>query len=354
MNKTRILMVAFIAAIAGLVGLINKGLTPPARPVPGAFGWVADPAAVQAVAATLPDARFARTEAYRAAYDGPEDVFLWDACRRVTGDLLPPRDQKDVGSCVGFGTASAVEHLICVQIAGGAREEYRDLSQEVIYGGSRVEIGGGRVRGDGSVGAWAAKFVREYGVVPRGIHGRHDLRAYDTGRCREFGRVGVPDELEAVARQYPVKAVANVRTWDECKAAIRNGYPIAVCSGQGFAMTRDTDGFCRPQGTWMHCMAIVGVRGGNRPGAFLLNSWGGDAHRGPVGLGNPSPAGFWADAAVVDRMLKQGDSWAFSSFAGFPARKLDWYAMRNGTGRTTGVVTTERRFAFFSFPRSAW
>jgi hypothetical protein len=82
-----------------------------------------------------------------------------------------------------------------------------------------------------------------------------------------------------------------------------------------------------------NCMAIVGVRGGGRPGAFLLNSWGGSAHRGPVGLGNPSPAGFWADAAVVDRMLKQGDSWAFSGFAGFPARKLDWYALRNRTDR---------------------
>jgi hypothetical protein len=83
----------------------------------------------------------------------------------------------------------------------------------------------------------------------------------------------------------------------------------------------------------MHCLSIVGVRGGSRSGAFLLNSWGGLAHRGPLGPGDPSPAGFWADAAVVDRMLRQGDSWAFSSFAGFPARKLDWYAMKNGADR---------------------
>ena len=41
------------------------------------------------------------------------------------------------------------------------------LSPEVIYGGSRVEIGGGRIRGDGSIGAWAARWVRDYGVVPR-------------------------------------------------------------------------------------------------------------------------------------------------------------------------------------------
>ena len=34
----------------------------------------------------------------------------------------------------------------------------------------------------------------------------------------------------------------------------------------------------------------------------------------------------WPDAAVLDRMLAEGDSWAFSGFDGFKARKLDWYA----------------------------
>jgi hypothetical protein len=330
MKKTPILMVGLFVVLAALLPWLTSRLTPAARPA-FAFGWVDDPDQVRAVAATLPDAEFSRTEAYQSSYVGPEDVYLWEACRKVTGDLLPPRDQQDVGACVGFGTAAAIEHLICVQMAGGSPEEYRDLAPEVIYGGSRVEIGGGRIRGDGSVGAWAAKFVREYGVVPRGVFGRYDLRAYDRWRCREFGRLGVPQELANVARQYPVRSVANVRTWGECQAAIRNGYPLIVCSSQGFTMDRDAEGFCRPQGTWMHCLAIVGVRGGRRPGAFLLNSWGGSAHRGPRGPGDPSPAGFWADAAVVDRMLRQGDSWAFSSFAGFPARPLDWYANERGT-----------------------
>ena len=75
-------------------------------------------------------------------------------------------------------------------------------------------------------------------------------------------------------------------------------------------------------------MALVGVRGGERPGGFLLNSWGERFHSGPTGLGDPSPAGFWAEAGIVDRMLKQGDSWSFSNAVGFPARKLNWYACR--------------------------
>jgi len=315
------------------LGLGLQVLTPPVRQADEepirAFGWVDDPHAVQAVANANCFARFCDTEAFGAAYEGPDDVFLWDACRQATGDLLPPRDQRGVGSCVAFGTASAIEHLLCVQIANGSSEEYRDLAQEVIYGGSRVEIGGGTIRGDGSIGAWAARFATRYGVIARGRYGSHDLRNYDEARCREFGSRGVPDELEPLAKQHPVKSASNVRNWDECRSAIRNGYPVAVCSSQGFAMQRDAEGFCRASGTWAHCMAIVGIRGGSRPGAFLLNSWGSNAHTGPRGPGDPSPAGFWADAHVVDRMLKQGDSWAFSHAVGFPARKLNWYAKRD-------------------------
>lgn len=336
------LVAALLAALATFVGYLvnNAGTDDPPAPQPAPaqavafapprpFGWVNDPAAVREATAGLPFPTFADTEAFRAEPDAPEDVYLWDACRKATGNLLPPRDQGQVGCCVSFGTASAIEHLICVQIASGNREEYKDLAQEVIYGGSRVEIGGGRIQGDGSVGAWAAQFVTKYGVVARGKYDGYDLSKYDERRCRQFGDGGVPSPLEAAAKEHPVKAVTNVRTWAECRSAVRNGYPVAVCSDQGFRMQRDAAGFCAPQGSWAHCMAIVGVQGGKRPGAFILNSWGPSAHTGPLGAGNPSPAGFWADAAVVDRMLREGDSWAFSGFNGFPSRKLDWYATRH-------------------------
>ncbi len=320
--KSRLSLLALVSTIAAVIVSTQQISTEQKF----TFGWVPDREQVRAISATLPQPYFATTPAFRDPYTGPDDVFLWEASRKVLGKLIPPRDQGSVGSCVAFGTASAIEHLLCVQIAGGSREEYRDLVQEVIYGGSRVEIGGGRVRGDGSVGAWAARFVVDYGVLPRGTFGRFDLRSYDVTRCREFGRAGVPDELEPEVRKHPVKAVSNVKSWDEARAAIRNGYPIIVCSSQGFQAHRDPEGFCSPRGTWYHCMALVGVRGGDRPGGFLLNSWGERFHSGPVGLGNPSPAGFWVDARVLDRMLRQGDSWAFSNVRGFPSRKLDWYA----------------------------
>jgi hypothetical protein len=289
-------------------------------------GWVNDPDEVQAVEATLPEGerRFRDTPAGKARLGPDDDVFLWDACRKVTGDLLPPRNQGGVGSCVAFGTVAAVEHLLCVQIARDGGAEFRPLAQEVIYGGSRVEVGGGRVRGDGSVGAWAAQFVKGWGVIPRGVHQGYDLSTYNEARCRQYGQTGVPDPLEPLAKESPVKGVAKVTTGTEAVQALRQGYPLIVCSDQGFAMQRDADGFARPSGQWMHCMAIVGYQAAPRKGYFILNSWGATAHTGPVGKGNPSPAGFWADARTVERMLSQGDSWAFSDAKGFPQRALDW------------------------------
>src|SRR5205085_2509372 len=138
------------------------------------FGWLRDPEAVAGVLATLPRPLFA--EAGIATITEPGDAFLWEAAKRVTGEQLPAHDQDGVGCCVGEGFSSAVEYLQCVEIAlGGAAAEYCAISCEVVYALSRVEVGGGRISGDGSTGAWAAKAVNAYGVLPRRVFGGYDL-----------------------------------------------------------------------------------------------------------------------------------------------------------------------------------
>src|SRR4029453_8978371 len=159
-------------------------------------GWVDDPRSVRECLAEMDCGTFRETAAFAARGDGPEGVFLWESAGTVTGEILPARNQGAVGSCVAFATASAIEFLSCFQIEDGEVAAYHDLAQEIIYGGSRVEVGGGRIRGGGSIGAWAAKWVKDYGVVPRGVHGAHDLRIYDEARCRDYGRRGVPNDLE--------------------------------------------------------------------------------------------------------------------------------------------------------------
>jgi len=297
-------------------------------------GWVDSPEAREAVKASLPVGQryFGETPAGKAAMGDERDVLLTEAAKAVLGKHLPIRNQGDVGSCVSFGTACAVEYCILVQIANANRAglppptDFKDLAQEVIYGGSRVEVGKGQVRGDGSVTAWAAEFVKSWGVVARDNYPPYDLRTYSTKTCRQFGDKGCPSELEVVAKKSPVRGITFVRTADEAAKAIRQGYPIAVGSGVGFGnrgpWTRDKDGFLRASGSWGHCMAVVGVIGGARPGFLFVNSWGPEVHRGPTG-GHDIPDGsFFVDWQTAGRMFGEGDAIAFSDAVGFPARRL--------------------------------
>lgn len=286
-------------------------------------GWEYLPDEVAAIRAAQPFPTFGSTPA-NVVTDIPDHVFLWEADRKVLGSVLPPKNQGGVGSCVSFGTNTAIRRTMLTEIMMGQAEEFKDIVEEVTYGGSRVEVGGGRISGDGSVGAWAAQFVERWGFVARGKHGSYDLSTYSESRCREFGRNGVPSELETVAKLHPVKAITQIKSWDEAKKALASGYGIAICSNQGFSMKRDSAGMCRASGSWAHCMALDGYDTKGNEAGHIENSWGEDVYSGPVGAGDPNGGSFWADAEVIDRMLRQDDSWAFASVEGFPARKISW------------------------------
>jgi hypothetical protein len=298
------------------------------------FGW--HPPSPDEVAAALDwtqTDQFAQTPAGKAAA-GDDDVFLWQAVRKVANrgpPWYPNVNQRDVGCCVGCGWKHAADVCQAVTVArSGGALEWRPLSAEVLYAGSRNEVGGGRLAGDGSVGQWAARFATEYGAAEARAYAGVDLTEFSPARARAMGRPGqrLAPDVVAAAKANPVKGAALVRSWDDVARAVRQGYPVAVCSNVGFAgMTRDADGFARAAGSWAHCMTFIGIRGGPRPGAFCLNSWGDEAHRGPVWPADAPPAGFWVDAAVVDRMVRQADSYALSDMAGFPSRRPrpDWF-----------------------------
>lgn len=291
-------------------------------------GWVDEPAEVEIVAGQQPYYSFGETPAGNAV-TAPTEVFLWKAWEKVTGRAFPNRDQGSYGTCVSFGTVAAIEATSAAEAIAGDPEEVRDLATEVIYAGSRVEVGGGRFRSDGSVGAWAAEFARRWGALDRGVFcaGKYDLRNYSGALARKWGApgAGVPDDLEPEVRKYPVKTITKVGTFDEACRALAAGYGISVCSSIGFKMSRDADGFCQQGPRWDHCMALIGYQQGKRPGGFIQNSWGPSAHTGPLGAGNPPSGGFWVDADTIDKMLRANDSWAFSAVVGFPARVIPWF-----------------------------
>jgi hypothetical protein len=126
--------------------------------------------------------------------------------------------------------------------------------------------------------------------------------------------------VKEAAAPFKLGTAALVSTWDELVAAMKNGYPVTICSNQGFTLKRDQDGFCSARGSWGHCMLIGGVRF-DRPGACILQSWGPNVPEGPRALDQPTFS-FWAERSVVERILSQGDSWALSKAADFVARPL--------------------------------
>lgn len=292
-------------------------------------GWHKDDDEVKAVAATLPVKLFADTPAGRNADPLPKAVYLWQAYTKLFARPPPPQNQGQVGSCVAFGTSRAIEMTLANEIVDGANFDWKPLVEEVIYGGSRVTIGGGRLRGDGSVGIWGAKYVTEYGDLPRGQYPNYDLAKYSESRCRQWGNSGPPAALLLEIKKYPVGATTQVESWQEAKKALAQKYGIAVCSNRGFTMQRDARGVCRPSGNWNHCMALLGYHTdeAGREYGYIQNSWDEEGtYSGPLGWGEPGGGGFWAESSVIDKMLKQGDSWAFSAVKGFPAKRLDWAA----------------------------
>lgn len=310
------------------------------------FGWVDDPVARSAAIAEISSRQagpvlFSATQAARDATDDETSICLWLAEKKVRGSLKKSWNQKQVGSCVSFGWGRAINDTLAGMAARGEIEMPPvDVATEPIYGGSRVEVGGGRISGDGSVGAWAADWVSKKvgkgGVLLRQKYGTYDLSEYSESLCRQWGRTGVPDSLEPIARQNPVKEVSLVITADDLWKGVGSGYAGAVCSNQGFT-TSLVEGFCSPSGQWGHCMEIrgrvVARRGGRRVKAFpIQNSWAnylsGDAHFIDDNTGEKVelPEGcFLADFDVVNRMLAMHDSFLVSDVEGFPKRDaLEW------------------------------
>ncbi len=359
-------LVAFLApALAGGVVYLSSHAPSPPEPepvYPYVPGWIPNPPAVRAV---LEDLRreqgFAtwgevfRDDSPSGDDDGPR--FFWAAEEKVLGSVQQSWDQKNIGSCVSFGWGRACNDLVLIQVANG-EDEYpgHPVATEPIYGGSRVEVGGGRVGGDGSVGAWAAQWVNKWGLLFRQkyLNDKYDLTSYDVSRCRSYGNKGCPDDLEPIAREHPVRSVAQVKSAAEAWQALGSGYPVAVCSNYGFQSPLK-EGYCKRSGSWAHCMCFRGrfVHPERGKSFVVQNSWGnylasGDPYISVKGKAEKMtlPEGCFAITEKdADGMCRQGDTFAASAFKGFPKRKLDWLIRHTDGGLYATVRVRDDRHA---------
>lgn len=242
--------------------------------------------------------------------------------------------RQEIGDCVSHGWALACEIALALDYVQGTGGDFEIVATEPLYGLSRVE---GRNlsynrSGDGSYGAAAAAGVTKFGLPFRLDYrsvasSESDLRIYSGSRARNWGAWGCGGKddrgrLDTIAKLHAVRQVALVETWEETKAAIVNGYAIAVCSGQGFAYATDADGFARASGSWPHCMCAVGIRF-DREGVLIANSWGDfiDQTRGKFPTDMPKGC-FWCDRRTWEGMIRGRDTYAVSTVVGFPPRKL--------------------------------
>jgi len=234
----------------------------------------------------------------------------------------PYLERQTTGDCVSHGTRNAVDISRAVQIHVG-----RSLESFVALGATEGIYGSRGHGGQGMSCAGAARWVNQKGgLLVRKNYGVIDFTTYDANKGAKWGSRGVPSEIEEIARKNPVKSLIQIKSIDDARDALANGYGVCVCSNQGFASQRDNKGFAKPQGNWSHAMAWIACDDtGSEPAFLVQNSWGkwndgGHPEWGPIPDGS-----FLITASVAASMIRSDSSFAFSSVVGFPPTKLPNY-----------------------------
>lgn len=270
-------------------------------------------------------------------YNDDSDVFLYryiykalkDTNQLSQGEIDSGRlnsiDQGSVGECVGAGTARALDATMACDIyVRRENERWRALANvEGIYAIGRLDH---LSRSDGSTGIWSVSGLEKYGTLHRILYDNRDLTNTRPTQGREWAATGLPRELIDKAKDHKVIASALVRTPDEVKAALQNGYGVILCSDVGYNNTRDRDGFLRRQGSWNHCMACLGWRSKNtgREGFLIAQSWSNDWANGPIYPEDMVQGGFWITPEDLKMHLRSEDCYAIAGFEGFKKRELKW------------------------------
>lgn len=288
-------------------------------------GWVPMPEQVNSILQAHPKPFVAQAAPHLmqgdSAWDGQSDIPLWDMCIKITGENLPAHRQT-IGDCVSHGHGSGLDYLQCIQIVMGKFQGQFKVGEhecytEAIYGNMRE--GKGMGNSDGAVGIWAVESLKKHGYPQR------KGRTYDGQRAKQWGRTGTEQSVKAEGSDFKLADYVQVREVREAANLLFNGYPITVCSGQGFSMERDQNGICRPQGSWAHCMLCIGALMINGRLYFvILQSWGKNVPSGPTIKRMPD-CSFCCEDTVFQRMLNARDSYALTSIPGFPTQKINMF-----------------------------
>lgn len=236
-------------------------------------------------------------------------------------------ERQTTGDCVSHGTRNACDISRAVEI---------DIKKEregwIARGATEAIYGARGHGGQGMSCARAATFVSETGgiIVRKNYPGVADFSKYNGNLGAGWGGRGLPDKVIDLANDHQIKTTSLVRTVEEARDALANGYGLAVCSNVGFSNKRDKKGIAKRSGSWAHAMAWIACDDtGSEPLFLVQNSWGkwndgGHPEWGPIPDGS-----FLITADVAANMLSQNGSYAFSEFDGFPVQKLPDYGFED-------------------------
>lgn len=278
---------------------------------------------------------------------GNESVFFWEAEEKVLGKRLPAWNQNPIGSCVGFGSTRAAQDTYLMELANGESEVWpgAEFCPEATYVGSRNEswppnYSKIRPNSDGSVGVAAANWFVKFGIVVRAKYPSVDLTTYNRDWTRANQGRGVPDDIETAAKLRPISTAALLTTFDDVWAAIGAGKGVFFCSALGFTMQADSEGYAMQSGKWGHCQAWRGrfTHPSRGPSVVGINSWlerdgGRPLHpsNGPVtvqtvdrGAVQLPPGHIAYTKAIVERILRERETFALAGVTGWKPQKLTW------------------------------
>jgi hypothetical protein len=232
-------------------------------------------------------------------------------------------ERQTTGDCVSHGTRNAcdVSRAVEIDILGEREAWIARGATEAIYG----------ARGHGGQGmscARAAEFVSKNGgiLLRKNYKNIADFTKYNGNLGAGWGARGLPDPVIDAANDHQIKTVSLIRSIEEARDALANGYGLAVCSNYGFSNKRDKKGIANVSGNWAHAMAWIACDDtGNEPLFLVQNSWGKWNDGGHPDWGSIPDGSFLIRAEVAAGMLAANGSYAFSNFDGFPLQKLPSY-----------------------------
>lgn len=155
-----------------------------------------------------------------------------------------------------------------------------------------------------------------------------DLTKYSSGLAGKYGRTSPPSEITNAGKQHLMRTATTLRSKEDIRDFLYNGYGINSCGGEGYSSVRDENGVSRRKGSWAHSMAVIGfddrpetIKIYGEPLVLIINSWGiwNSGPRTVLGTNILIPQGaFWCRWSEC----KNRQFIAMSGANGFAARRL--------------------------------